>query len=120
MNALEAGRQFLAAWEERRPDKAAALFTEDGIFFNPLHPAPIAGRSAILATVTRGMSVLRDVTCDVNFEIDKGSTAAMGGFFRSERSDTGGRFDFAFAILIEMRGTEMMVLREYFDTATLR
>ncbi|WP_421695692.1 nuclear transport factor 2 family protein [Aestuariivirga sp.] len=120
MNGIVAGRAFLAAWEEQRPDKIGGLFAEDGVFVNPLHPAPLVGRSTIEATITRGLSVLRDVNIDIETELDQGPLAAITGLFRSVRIDKDTRFDFPFAIIVEMRGALIVSLREYFDTAPLR
>lgn len=120
MNALMAGRAFLAAWVEQRPHDIGALFCEDGVFANPLQPAPLVGRSMIETTIARGLSALREITIDTGLEFDTGATAAITGVFRSLRADTGSRFDFPFAISIEMRDGLIASLREYFDTAPLR
>lgn len=120
MNALMAGRAFLAAWEEQRPHDIGALFCEDGLFVNPLQPAPLSGRSSIETTIGRGISALRDIRIEVVLEFDNGSTAAISGLFRSVRQEGGSRFDFPFAITVEMRDGLIASLIEYFDTAPLR
>ena len=120
MTGVEAGRAFLAAWEEQSPEKIGALFVEDGVFVNPLQPAPLLGRGNIQAAIARGLSVLRDVRIGIDTEIGQGSSAVLTGMFRSRRTDTNAAFDFPFAIIVEMRGGQIASLREYFDTAPLR
>jgi ketosteroid isomerase-like protein len=119
MTPTEALRAVCAAWERGDPDAAAALFAPAGVYEDPLYPAPLHGREEIRAGLAEGMAAITDcrVTLDPVFE--QGETVMAVGHFGSRLREGGERFDFPFAILVEVSGDGIERLAEYFDTRPL-
>ncbi len=117
---LECSRLFLAAWEASSPQEISRLFAEDGVFTNPLQPKPLVGPRQIFEAVSVGLSKIEDVTIRVTSSLAQGSMACIEGEFLSRRRADGSRFDFPFALVLELEDGKIRRLHEYFDTARLR
>ena len=119
MTPGEALRAVCDAWEHGDPDAAAGLFAPDGVYEDPLYPAPLHGRDAIHAGLTQGMRAIEDCRVTLDPVIEDGNRVLAVGFFASRLRDGGGRFDFPFAILVELSDAGIVRLAEYFDTKPL-
>jgi ketosteroid isomerase-like protein len=99
MTAGEAIRALCAAWERGDPDALAGLFTEDGVYEDPLMEGPLVGRE----------------------QIREGSRPAMADITdcASRLADGSGRLDFPFAITAEMKGDLISRIGEFYDTRSL-
>jgi ketosteroid isomerase-like protein len=117
---LECSRLFLAAWEASSPQEISRLFAEDGVFSNPLQPKPLVGPRQIFDAVSVGLSKIDGVKIRVTNSLAQGSTACVEGEFLSRRRADGSRFDFPFAMVLDLREGKIQRLHEYFDTARLR
>jgi ketosteroid isomerase-like protein len=103
------------AWNRLDNDALAELFAEDGVFEDPLHERTLRGREDIRAVNAPAMGALSE--CEVTIgAVDLGLAEGM---FRSALADGGGRFDFPFAMVVELRDGRIARLTEYFDTAPL-
>ena len=120
MTPLECSRLFLAAWEAASPDAISRLFADDGVFSNPLQPKPLVGPRQIFDAVSIGLGKIEDVRIEVTSSLEQGSTAWIEGDFLSRKRANGSRFDFPFAMVVELHGDKIRRLAEYFDTAPLR
>jgi ketosteroid isomerase-like protein len=119
MTPAEALRAICDAWERGDPEAAAGLFAPDGVYEDPLYPAPLVGRDDIRAGLTRGMGAIEDCWVTLDPVLEDGSRVLAVGFFASRLRDGGARFDFPFAILVEHSGAGIVRLAEYFDTRPL-
>jgi ketosteroid isomerase-like protein len=119
MTPTEALRSVCDAWERGDPDGAAALFAPDGVYVDPLYPAPLQGRDEIRAGLAQGMGLIEDCRVTLDPVLEQGSRVLATGEFASRLRESGGRFDFPFAILVEMGDAGIARLSEYFDTRPL-
>ena len=119
MTPTEALRAVCDAWEHGDPDAAAALFAPDGVYEDPLYPAPLHGRDAIRAGLSEGMAAIEDCRVTLDPVLESGSRVLAVGHFGSRLREGGERFDFPFAILVELSGDGISRLAEYFDTKPL-
>jgi ketosteroid isomerase-like protein len=117
---LECSRLFLAAWEAASPAAISKLFADDGVFSNPLQPRPLVGPRQIFDAVSIGLGKIEDVRINVTSSLEQGPAAWVEGDFLSRKRADGSRFDFPFALALELRGDKISRLTEYFDTAPLR
>ena len=119
MTPTEALRAVCDAWEAGDPDTAAGLFAPDGAYEDPLYPAPLHGPEAIRAGMAEGMGAIEDCRVTLDPVMEDGDRVLAIGFFASKLRDRGVRFDFPFAILVELREGKIARLSEYFDTRPL-
>jgi ketosteroid isomerase-like protein len=119
MTSGEALRAVCNAWEAGDPDAAASLFAADGVYEDPLYPAPLHGPGAIRAGLAEGMGAIEDCRVTLDPVVEDGDRVLAVGFFASRLRDGGDRFDFPFAILVELRDGQIGRLAEYFDTKPL-
>jgi ketosteroid isomerase-like protein len=112
-------RAVCDAWEQGDPDAAAALFAPDGVYEDPLYEAPLHGRDEIRAGLAGGMGAIEDCRVTLDPVIEEGDRVLAVGFFASRLRDTDERFDFPFAILVELSPAGIVRLAEYFDTKPL-
>jgi ketosteroid isomerase-like protein len=120
MTPSEAVRAILRAWEEADPDAIAALFAADGVFDDPLQPKRRIGPAEIRAACAGGIAAIRNCRIPIRHLVEYGNIALAEGDFLSELADTGARFDFPFALVLEMKNGKVSRLAEYFDTHALR
>ena len=119
MTPTEALRGVCDAWERGDPDAAAALFAPDGVYEDPLYPAPLHGRDAIRAGLAAGIAAITDCRVMLDPVLERGDQVLAIGHFGSRLREGGERFDFPFAILVELSGAGISRLAEYFDTKPL-
>jgi ketosteroid isomerase-like protein len=119
MTPTEALRAVCDAWEHADPDAAAALFAPDGVYEDPLYPAPLRGRDEIRAGLSQGMAAISDCQVTLDPVLEQGHRVMAIGYFGSRLRDGGERFDFPFAIVVELSGNGIERLAEYFDTRPL-
>ena len=119
MTPAEALRAVCDAWEQGDPDAAANLFAPNGVYEDPLYEAPLRGREEIREGLTGGMGAIEDCTVTLDPVLEEGERVLAVGFFASRLRDGGERFDFPFAILVELSDNGIVRLAEYFDTKTL-
>jgi ketosteroid isomerase-like protein len=119
MTPAEALRAVCDAWERGDPDAAAGLFAPDGAYEDPLYPAPLHGPDDIRAGLVEGMGAIEDCRVTLDPVLEDGDRVLAVGFFASRLREGGERFDFPFAILVELSGGKIARLAEYFDTKPL-
>src|SRR6266581_1257475 len=119
MTPTEALRAVCDAWERGDPDSAAGLFAADGVYEDPLYPAPLRGRDEIRAVLAEGMAAITDCRVTLDPVLEQGDRVLAIGHFGSRLREGGERFDFPFAILVELSGGGIVRLAEYFDTKPL-
>lgn len=119
MTPSEALRAVCDAWEAGDPAAASGLFAPDGIYEDPLYPAPLTGPDAIGAGMVEGMGAIEDCRVTLDPVLEEGDRVLAVGFFASRLRESGERFDFPFAILVELRDGKIARLAEYFDTRPL-
>lgn len=119
MTPTEALRAVCDAWEVGDPDAAADLFAANGVYEDPLYPEPLTGPQPIRAGLTAGMGAIEDCRVTLDPVIEDGDRVLAVGFFASRLREGGERFDFPFAILVEVRDGRIARLSEYFDTRPL-
>jgi ketosteroid isomerase-like protein len=119
MTPAEALRAVCDAWEAGDPDAASGLFAPDGVYEDPLYPEPLHGPDAIRAGMVEGMGAIEDCRVTLDPVMEQGDQVLAVGFFASKLRDGGDRFDFPFAILVELRDGKIARLAEYFDTRPL-
>jgi uncharacterized protein (TIGR02246 family) len=119
MTPAEALRAVCDAWEQGDPDAAAGLFAPDGVYEDPLYEAPLHGRDEIRAGLSQGMGAIEDCRVTLDPVVADGDRVLAVGLFASRLRDTDERFDFPFAILVELGDAGIVRLAEYFDTRPL-
>jgi ketosteroid isomerase-like protein len=119
MTPAEALRAVCDAWEQGDPDAAADMFAADGVYEDPLYEAPLHGREAIRAGLSQGMGAIEDCRVTLDPVLEQGARVLAVGYFASRLRDGGDRFDFPFAILVELSDAGIARLAEYFDTKPL-
>jgi ketosteroid isomerase-like protein len=119
MTPGEATHAVLDAWLRSDANAVAALFADDGRYEDPLFPDALVGPDAIRAAVAPAMAELRNLEIPVRAIVETGSVAICEASFRAELSSGEGRFDFDFAMTVEVRNGRIVRLTEYFDTRPL-
>jgi uncharacterized protein len=119
MEPSEAIRRIFSAWETNDPDGLAQLFTDDGVYEDPLKPARLEGRDDVRAGNAPAMAALGSCRIDVARVVEHGDVGFCEGFFASSLADGSGRLDFPFAMVVEMRDGLVARCGEYFDTRPL-
>jgi ketosteroid isomerase-like protein len=119
MTPAEALIATFAAWERGDPDALADLFTEDGVLEDPLKPGTIVGREPIREQSRPAVAALRDCRITVKHLLERGAIGLCEGYFAASLAESGGRLDFPFSALVEMRDGRIRRLAEYFDTRPL-
>jgi len=119
MTASEAIRALCAAWERGDPDALADLFTDDGVYEDPLMDGPLAGREQIREGSRPAMAAITDCRVEIRHLLADGAVAMAEGYFASRLADASGRLDFPFAITAEMKGNLISRIGEFYDTRTL-
>jgi ketosteroid isomerase-like protein len=97
------------------PDAALGLFAADGVYEDPLYPEPLHGPDAIRAGLAGGMGAIEDCRVTLDPVLEDSDRVLAVGFFASKLRDGGDRFDFPFAILVELRDGRIGRLAQYFD-----
>jgi len=115
----EAIRRLFEGWERGDADAVADLFTDDGIYEDPLKPATLKSREEIREKTRTALSRLDDCRITVGLVASNGDVCFVEGEFRSVLRESGARKDFRFAALVEMRDGRIARLAEYFDTRPL-
>jgi len=119
MTASEAIRAVCAAWERGDPDALAGLFTEDGVYEDPLMEGPLVGREQIREGSRPAMADITDCRVEIRHLLADGAVAMAEGYFASRLADGSGRLDFPFAITAEMKGDLISRIGEFYDTRSL-
>ncbi len=119
MSPREAIEDLLVAWEQGDPSRAGRLFTDDGVYIDPLFEETPVGPEAIEAAVADGMGAITDCKINVRHWVSEGAVGCIEAEFTSALADGSGRLDFPFAMLVEMRDGLIERLVEYFDTRPL-
>ncbi|MGE0210845.1 MAG: nuclear transport factor 2 family protein [Parvibaculaceae bacterium] len=120
MTPSQAVRAILRGWEEADPDAIASLFASDGIFDDPLQPRRRIGPADVREACAGGIAAVRNCHIPLRTLLESGDMAFAEGEFLSELASTGARFDFPFALVLEMKGGKVTRLSEYFDTSPLK
>jgi len=119
MTASEAIRAVCEAWERGDPDDLAGLFTEDGVYEDPLMEGPLVGREQIREGSRPAMADITDCRVEIRHLLADGAVAMAEGYFASRLADGSGRLDFPFAITAEMKGDLISRIGEFYDTRSL-
>jgi ketosteroid isomerase-like protein len=119
MTPSEALQAICEAWNRLDNDALADLFDAAGAFEDPLHERTLTGPEDIRAVNGPAMAALSECEVTLRTVLESGDTGLGEGLFRSVLADGGARFDFAFAIAVELRGGLITRCTEYFDTAGL-
>ena len=119
MTPTEVLQAVCEAWNRLDNDALAELFAEDGLFEDPLNERAARGREDVRAITGPGMAALSECEVTLSTVVERGDLGLCEGVFRSALADGGGRFDFPFAMAIEVRDGRIARLSEYFDTAPL-
>jgi len=119
MTASEAIRALCAAWERGDPDALAELFSEDGVYEDPLMDGPLLGREQIREGSRPAMAAINDCRVEIRHLVADGAVAMAEGYFASRLADGSGRLDFPFAITAEMKGDLVSRIGEFYDTRFL-
>jgi len=119
MTAGEAIRAVCAAWERGDPDALADLFSEDGVYEDPLMDGPLVGRERIREGSGPAMADITDCRVEIRHLLVDGAVAMAEGYFASRLADGSGRLDFPFAITAEMNGDLVSRIGEFYDTRSL-
>ncbi len=119
MTPAEAIDRVFAAWNHLDVAELVPLFTEDASYEDPLFPAPVVGAAQLCEQVASGMAELADCTIETKQVVEQGDTGMVEARFLSSLADGGGRLDFDFMMLVEMRDARIARLVEYFDTRPL-
>ena len=119
MTPGEALQAVCEAWNHLDRNALADLFTDDGLFDDPLNDRVARGREDVRAIVEHGMAALSECEVMLGVTLEQGDAGLCEGLFRSALAGDGGRFDFPFAMAVEMKDGRIARLTEYFDTAPL-
>jgi ketosteroid isomerase-like protein len=119
MKPLEAMRVLFAAWEASDADALRDLFTDDGVYLDPLKPGPLRGIDDVVEGNRPAMLAIEDCRITVDRELQHGDTAMVEGTFASRLVEGGGRLDFPFMAVATLRDGRIERLAEYFDTRPL-
>ena len=120
MIASEAIRALCAAWERGDPDALADLFTEEGVYEDPLKDGgPMVGRQEIREGNRPAMAAIEDCRVEIRRLVADGAVAMAEGYLASRLADGSGRLDFPFAIVAEMHDGLIVRVAEFYDTRPL-
>jgi len=119
MKPGEAIRTLFDGWEKSDPDAVADLFTSDGVYEDPLQPKHMAGPDEIREGCGAGIAAITDCQIKILHLLERSELGFVEGFFASKDVNSGERFDFPFALLVEMKKGKIARLAEYFDTKPL-
>jgi ketosteroid isomerase-like protein len=119
MTPSEAIRGIFAAWEGRDPDALSRLFTEDGVYEDPLKPERLEGRGQVRDGNAGAMAALETCRIEVWNLVEQGSIGFCEGYFASSLAEGNGRLDFPFALVVILRDGLVVRCGEYFDTRPL-
>ena len=119
MDAREATRAVCEAWERGDADGVATLFAPDGRYEDPLFPEALTGPDAIGEAVALAMADIRNLRIPIHHLVCEADVAICEASFLSELASGDGRFDFEFAMVIEVADGRITRLCEFFDTRPL-
>ena len=119
MTPSEALQAICEAWNRLDNDALADLFAPAGTFEDPLHERTLTGPDDIRAVNAPAMGALSECHVTLSTVLERGDTGIGEGTFRSVLADGGARFDFPFAMAVELRDGLITRCTEYFDTAGL-
>jgi ketosteroid isomerase-like protein len=119
MTASEAILAVCAAWERGDPDSLAELFSEEGVYEDPLMAGPMVGREHIREGCRPAMAAITGCRVEIRHLLEGGAVAMAEGYFASRLADGSGRLDFPFAITAEMKGDLVARIGEFYDTRAL-
>ena len=119
MKPAEALQAVCEAWNRLDNDALADLFTADGVFEDPLNERTANGPDDVREMSGHGMAALSECEVTLSAVVERGDLGLCEGMFRSALADGGGRFDFPFAMAVEVQDGRIARLTEYFDTAPL-
>ena len=119
MTPSEAIRALGAAWDALDLEALVALFAEDGTVEDPLLPRPAAGREDVRKLYGPSMAELSTCRVTLGHVLERGDLGLAEGRFESVLAGGGGRLDFDFAMVVELRDGRIARLAEYFDTRPL-
>jgi ketosteroid isomerase-like protein len=111
-------RAVCAAWESLDASALALLFAPEGVYDDPLKAGRLTGPAAIREGNAAAMAQLKSCRIDIDHLLEAGPTALAEGRFDAETAD-GGRMEFPFALVAELREGTITRLAEYFDTRHL-
>jgi ketosteroid isomerase-like protein len=118
MGPGEAIRRIFAAWEANDPDGLAQLFTEEGVYEDPLKGSRIEGRGNVRDENAPAMAALETCRIDIWHTVEDGDIGFCEGYFAASLAN-GSRLDFPFAVVVEMCDGLVARCGEYFDTRPL-
>src|SRR5262249_16907439 len=119
MTAGEAILAVCAAWERGDPDALAGLFSEDGVYEDPLMDGPLVGREQIREGSRPAMADITDCRIEIRQLLGAGGVAMAEGYSASRLAGGSGRLDFPFAITAQMKGDLVSRIGEFYDTRPL-
>ena len=119
MDAREATKAVCEAWERGDADGVATLFAPNGRYEDPLFPEALVGPDAIREGVAPAMADIRNLRIPITHLVAEGDVAICEANFLSELASGDGRFDFQFAMVIEVHDGRITRLCEFFDTRGL-
>ena len=70
MPPLEAMRALFAAWEAGDADALRDLFTDDGVYLDPLKPGPLTGVDEVVEGNRPAMAAIEDCRISVDLELE--------------------------------------------------
>jgi limonene-1,2-epoxide hydrolase len=113
---IDVVRGFCAAWTGATAPALAGWFTEDGVYHN-MPQEPVVGRPAIEELIGRYLAIM-------SIDIRVLHAAANDTVVLTERIDEfvvdGRRLDLPVMGACEVRGDEIAVWRDYYDSARVR
>jgi limonene-1,2-epoxide hydrolase len=118
MEAKEAIRLVVDAWERLDPAALARLFTQDGVYEDPLKETILRGPGEIEKGNADAMGMLTSCRIELRHLVADGGTALAEGTFAAGTASAG-TLDFPFAIVAELEDGKIRRLSEYFDTRPL-
>ena len=107
------------AWQRLDVEALVELFTDDARYEDPLFPEPPIGARQLREAIAPAMADLADCHITAVRVVEHGDTGMVEAEFRSTLAAGGGRLDFDFAMVVELRGGRIARLAEYFDTRPL-
>ena len=118
MTPTEAALAVYDAWEKRDIDALAELFTDDADYEDPLHEGTVVGRDAIRDDYRPSLEGLASCEITVRHTMEDGDVGFSEAHFKAELKD-GGKLEFPFTAVVEMRDGKIARIGEYFDTKPL-
>jgi ketosteroid isomerase-like protein len=118
MTPADAIDRTFDAWQRLDVEALVELFADDASYEDPLFPAALVGHDQMRESIAPAMADLADCAITARRVIESGNTGMVEAEFRSGLA-AGGRLDFDFAMLVELRDGRIARLAEYFDTRPL-